>query len=37
MTVIAGMSDVKIVILTKPISYLKHEDQLMDSCVIIYL
>ena len=29
MTVIADMSDVKIII--------KHEDQLMDSCVIIYL
>ena len=36
MTVIVGMNNVKIIILTKPISYLKHEEQSMDSCVNTY-
>ena len=35
MTVIVGMNNVKIRILTKPISYLKQEKQSMDSCVIL--
>ena len=34
MTVIVGMNNVKIIILTKPVSYLKQEKQSMDSCVI---
>ena len=36
MTVIVGMNDVNIIVLTKPISYLKYEDQLMDSCIVLY-
>ena len=35
MTVIVGMNNVKIIILTKPISYLKQKKQSMDSCVIL--
>ena len=35
MTVIVGMNNIKIIILTKPISYLKQKKQSMDSCVIL--
>ena len=35
MTVILGMNKIKIIILTKPISYVKQKKQSMDSCVIL--
>ena len=35
MTEIVGMNNVRIIILIKPISYLKQKKQSMDSCVIL--
>ena len=35
MTVILGMINIKIMILTKPISYEKQKNQSMDICVIL--